>query len=114
MSDPALSYNLALTPTETQAPPNGTIFCDPDIYTLYFSFHISQDAAVPSGYLCSPRAILEQYVGSPVEMEAPDWTNWQPDTVHQVIISRAEAARMAFHTATFMPNLLEVCSSLSY
>jgi hypothetical protein len=36
---------------------------------------------VPAHHRKSPRAVLEQYVGFPGEIDAPDWVQWNKSTL---------------------------------
>ncbi|KAF7974701.1 hypothetical protein HWV62_11483 [Athelia sp. TMB] len=95
----ASCVNCVVEMVRTQVPNNHQNLPQPDKYTLYITAVAPPRRQSAQSIRSSPRAVLEIFWGSPLAINAPEWTRWA-NPVLQFQQPRAEFAalfaRMAF------------------
>lgn len=87
------------------------VFVDPDVLTLYMEVHISPELIVVSrAQWVGPPAIIQWYVGTGDELDAPEWAQWPVGVVQEIWQDRGYIARLFMSLAVCKLNLDEVCT----
>ena len=58
------------------------MFEDPSTYTLRLVAHTHTNLVILTNEQTSPEVIIHSHTGSPWEMHAPTWAQWDPNDMH--------------------------------
>ncbi|KZP29537.1 hypothetical protein FIBSPDRAFT_946805 [Athelia psychrophila] len=73
--------NCRLDIVFTESPDLGHMFEDPPTSTLYLSACLPRGTKTYGLIIYSPRVIVDEYVGYPSDLVAPEWTRRTPNTL---------------------------------
>ncbi|GJF00251.1 hypothetical protein PsYK624_165330 [Phanerochaete sordida] len=82
-------------------------------YTLWVYCYISPEVPVTHHDRVSPRAILDEHIGSNQDLDAPEWTRWSPEAGPRQIRKRRDNMadlfiNLAFQHANLVQHKLSV------